>query len=302
MLMELIDALEDYRLYLSVVQRKAKKTQKSYIHDIESYIDFLNERNITAFESISVLDIVDFLDFYALDHSAASVNRMIASIHSFHLQISIAHPEIKDVSLLIHGMKSSKHLPVYLSVDEIKKVFSSFQDNEIDQYNKTILVVLYSCGLRVSELCDLKLNDVHLVEGILKIKGKGDKERMIPISSYCATQMKYYLDSIRSVWDIKNISYFFVNRLGHVCTRQYVHVMIKQKVNELNLNPQISAHSFRHSFATHLLDGDADLRIVQELLGHSNIQTTQIYTHIQDKRLSNVYDRCFQKIEKPKEE
>ena len=112
----------------------------SYIHDIESYIDFLNKRNITAFESISVLDIEDFLDFYALDHSAASVNRMIASIHSFHLQISIAHPEIKDVSLLIHGMKSSKHLPVYLSVDEVKKVFSSFQDNEIDQYNKTILV------------------------------------------------------------------------------------------------------------------------------------------------------------------
>lgn len=93
-----------------------------------------------------------------------------------------------------------------------------------------------------------------------------------------------------------------MNRLARRCTRQYVHLMIKNKVNELNLNPKISAHSFRHSFATHLLDGDADLRIVQELLGHSNIQTTQIYTHIQDQRLTSVYDRCFQKIEKQKEE
>ena len=297
--MELKDAFEDYRLYLSVVQRKSKKTQQSYLHDIKVYLDFLNGRNITKCEDISVLDIEAFLDVYAEDHIASSLNRMIAT---FHLQISIAHPEIKDVSLLIHGMKSSKHLPVYLSVDEVKKVFSSFQDNEIDQYNKTILVVLYSCGLRVSELCDLKLNDVHLAEGILKVSGKGDKERIIPISSYCVSQMKYYLDSIRCVWDVKNVSYFFVNRLGHVCTRQYVHLMIKQKVNELHLNPHISAHSFRHSFATHLLDGDADLRIVQELLGHSNISTTQIYTHIQDKRLSSVYDRCFQKIKKSKEE
>ncbi|WP_295765487.1 tyrosine-type recombinase/integrase [uncultured Holdemanella sp.] len=300
--MELKDALEDYRLYLNVLQRKSKKTQQSYLHDIEVYLNFLKERNITKCENVSVLDIEDFLDVYAEDHIASSLNRMIASIHSFHLQISIAHPEVKDVSLLIHGMKSSKHLPVYLSVDEVKKVFSSFQDNEIDQYNKTILVVLYSCGLRVSELCELKLNDVHLSEGILKVKGKGDKERVIPISSYCILQMKYYLDSIRSIWDVKNVSYFFVNRLGRRCTRQYVHLMIKNKVNALNLNPKISAHSFRHSFATHLLDGDADLRIVQELLGHSNIQTTQIYTHIQDQRLTSVYDRCFQKIEKQKEE
>lgn len=300
--MELEDALEDYRLYLNVLQRKANRTQSSYIHDVMSYIAFLKQKNITKCEDISVLDIEDFLDAYALNHCAASLNRMLASIHSFHLQISLAHPEIKDVSLLVHGMRTSKHLPVYLSVDEIRRIFSSFKENEHDQYNKTILVVLYSCGLRVSELCDLKLNDVHLSEGILKVKGKGDKERVVPISSFCVSQMTYYLDAIRSTWDVHGLSNFFVNRLGHVCTRQYVHTMIKQKVMELNLNPKISAHSFRHSFATHLLDQDADLRIVQELLGHSNISTTQIYTHIQDKRLTNVYDRCFHKLNKTKEE
>lgn len=113
------------------------------------------------------------------------------------------------------------------------------------------------------------MNDVHLSEGILKVKGKGDKERVIPISSYCISQMKYYLDSIRSVWDVKNVSYFFVNRLARRCTRQYVHLMIKNKVNELNLNPKISAHSFRHSFATHLLDGD---RILESCRSYWDIQ------------------------------
>lgn len=125
--MELKDAFEDYRLYLNVLQRKSKKTQQSYLHDIEVYLNFLGKRNILLCEKISVLDIEDFLDVYAEDHIASSVNRMIASIHSFHLQISIAHPEIKDVSLLIHGMKSSKHLPVYLSVDEVKKFFHLFK-------------------------------------------------------------------------------------------------------------------------------------------------------------------------------
>ena len=109
--MELKDAFEDYRLYLNVLQRKSKKTQQSYLHDIEVYLNFLGKRNILLCENISVLDIEDFLNVYAEDHITSSVNRMIASIHSFHLQISIAHPEVKDVSLLIHGMKSSKHLP-----------------------------------------------------------------------------------------------------------------------------------------------------------------------------------------------
>lgn len=300
--MELEEAFKDYRLYLNVMQRKSVQTQKSYSHDIEMYIDFLKENHILNIEDISVLDIENFLDVYAENHSAASCNRMIASIHSFHLQISIAHPKIKDVSILVHGIKNAQHLPVYLSVDEMKKIFSSFDDCPLSQYHKTLLVVLYSCGLRVSELCDLKLNDVHLSKMTLKVKGKGDKERIVPFSNFCASQMQFYLDEIRSSWDIKKLPNFFVNPYGRVCTRQYVHQMIKQKVSELGLNPAISAHSFRHSFATHLLDGDANLRVVQELLGHSNIQTTQIYTHIQDERLKNVYDACFQKLNRNKEE
>lgn len=291
--MDLNEALNDFILQLSVIDRKSKRTIESYQKDIEMYVSFLANKNITAFEDISTMDIEDFLDAYAASHAASSCNQMIASIHSFHLNIVLEHSEFKDVSSLVHGIQASRHLPTYLSVEEIKRIFDSFKDDDKEVYHKTILVVLYSCGLRVSELCELKLNDVHIAEGIVKVKGKGNKERIVPISSYCVTQMQKYLNCVRMKWDKKKLPNFFVNSCGRVCTRQYVHSLIKQKINELGLNPNISAHSFRHSFATHLLDGNADLRIVQELLGHSDIQTTQIYTHIQDKRLKNVYDHCF---------
>ena len=169
-------------------------------------------------------------------------------------------------------------------------------------YKRQILLTLYSCGLRVSELCSLKRNDVHLSEKILKVTGKGDKERIIPIVDACVQQMELYLNLVRKNWQKKTLPNFFINQYGRVLTRQYVHNLIKKKCEECNLNPNLSAHSFRHSFASHLLDGNADLRIVQELLGHSDIQTTQIYTHIQNKRLVNAYDNAFQSFKKKEDD
>lgn len=299
--MSLDEAIEDYKLYLSVIERKSKQTISSYMSDLRFYVDYLKSIDITQVEHIATLDIDSFLNEFSLNHNSTSCNRCIASIHGFHKYISMNHSDIKDVSLLIKNMSSSKHLPVYCSIEDIKKIFDSFNDDEDNVYKKTLLVVLYTCGLRVSELCDLQLNDVHLQEGIVKVKGKGDKERVVPISEYCIRQMTEYLD-IRSKWDQYHLSNFFVNPYARVCTRQYVHCLIKEKVNELNLNPAISAHSFRHSFASHLLDGNADLRIVQELLGHSDIQTTQIYTHIQNKRLRSVYDNCFSGLKHKRED
>ncbi len=299
--MNLDEAIEDYQLFLSVIERKSKQTITSYMSDLRFYVDYLKSEDITNVEQISTLDIDSFLNEFSVNHNSCSCNRCIASIHGFHKYISNNDPNVQDVSLLIRSMSSSKHLPVYCSIEDIKKIFDSFDDEEHNVYKKTLLVVLYTCGLRVSELCDLQLNDVHLQEGIVKVKGKGDKERVVPISKYCIDQMKSYLE-IRSKWDIHHLSNFFVNAYGKVCTRQYVHCLIKDKVNELNLNPAISAHSFRHSFASHLLDGNADLRIVQELLGHSDIQTTQIYTHIQNKRLRSVYDDCFSGLKHKRED
>lgn len=300
--MDLHEALSDYKLNLSLVENKSKKTIEAYISDLTHYIDYLNQKNINNVEEITILTVDNYLNSLTKEYSSNSINRVLASVRSFHKFISLNHESIKDPTLYIHTHKHNEHLPIYASIQDLKVLFDSFSNSDIDIYHKTILLTLYSCGLRVSELCSLKRNDVHLSEKILKVTGKGDKERIIPIVDACVQQMELYLNLVRKNWQKKTLPNFFINQYGRVLTRQYVHNLIKKKCEECNLNPNLSAHSFRHSFASHLLDGNADLRIVQELLGHSDIQTTQIYTHIQNKRLVNAYDNAFQSFKKKEDD
>lgn len=300
--MDLHEALSDYKLNLSLVENKSKKTIEAYMSDLTHYINYLNQKNINNVEEITILTVDNYLNSMTKEYSSNSINRVLASVRSFHKFISLNHESIKDPTLYIHTHKHNEHLPIYASVQDLKVLFDSFSNSDIDIYHKTILLTLYSCGLRVSELCSLKRNDVHLSEKILKVTGKGDKERIIPIVDACVQQMDLYLNLVRKNWQKKTLPNFFINQYGRVLTRQYVHNLIKKKCEECNLNPNLSAHSFRHSFASHLLDGNADLRIVQELLGHSDIQTTQIYTHIQNKRLVNAYDNAFQSFKKKEDD
>lgn len=300
--MDLHEALSDYKLNLSLVENKSKKTIEAYMSDLTHYINYLNQKNINNVEEITILTVDNYLNSLTKEYSSNSINRVLASVRSFHKFISLNHESIKDPTLYIHTHKHNEHLPIYASVQDLKVLFDSFSNSDIDIYHKTILLTLYSCGLRVSELCSLKRNDVHLSEKILKVTGKGDKERIIPIVDACVQQMELYLNLVRKNWQKKTLPNFFINQYGRVLTRQYVHNLIKKKCEECNLNPDLSAHSFRHSFASHLLDGNADLRIVQELLGHSDIQTTQIYTHIQNKRLVNAYDNAFQSFKKKEDD
>lgn len=300
--MDLHEALSDYKLNLSLVENKSKKTIEAYMSDLTHYINYLNQKNINNVEEITILTVDNYLNSLTKEYSSNSINRVLASVRSFHKFISLNHESIKDPTLYIHTHKHNEHLPIYASIQDLKVLFDSFSNSDIDIYHKTILLTLYSCGLRVSELCSLKRNDVHLSEKILKVTGKGDKERIIPIVDACVQQMELYLNLVRKNWQKKTLSNFFINQYGRVLTRQYVHNLIKKKCEECNLNPNLSAHSFRHSFASHLLDGNADLRIVQELLGHSDIQTTQIYTHIQNKRIVNAYDNAFQSFKKKEDD
>lgn len=300
--MDLHEALSDYKLNLSLVENKSKKTIEAYMSDLTHYINYSNQKNINNVEEITILTVDNYLNSLTKEYSSNSINRVLASVRSFHKFISLNHESIKDPTLYIHTHKHNEHLPIHASVQDLKVLFDSFSNSDIDIYHKTILLTLYSCGLRVSELCSLKRNDVHLSEKILKVTGKGDKERIIPIVDACVQQMELYLNLVRKNWQKKTLPNFFINQYGRVLTRQYVHNLIKKKCEECNLNPNLSAHSFRHSFASHLLDGNADLRIVQELLGHSDIQTTQIYTHIQNKRLVNAYDNAFQSFKKKEDD
>lgn len=287
--MDILEAKEDYIHYISVVDVKSLATISSYQRDLKEYCTYLQSRQVTKMEDITYDLLQDFLAIQSDRKKASSVNHVIVVLHMFHGYVSMNHPEIDDISQHIHGRRTGRKLPVYFNASDIERLLDSFDDSDEGVFHKALLEVLYGCGLRVSELCQLTLNQVHLEHGFLRVIGKGDKERMIPMHDRSVTALKNYLNLVRDSWVRKRSPYVFLNTRGHVVTRQYVHLLIKKQLQLLHLDERLSAHSFRHSFASHLLDGGADLRVVQELLGHSDISTTQIYTHIQNKKIKDAY-------------
>ncbi|PKM69437.1 MAG: hypothetical protein CVU94_03980 [Firmicutes bacterium HGW-Firmicutes-19] len=186
--------------------------------------------------------------------------------------------------------RAKNPLPKTLTRTDINRLLQSFPSTPLAEYQKTICEVLFATGLRVSELCQLQFQQVYTEEGILRIIGKGDKERIIPIGKSALQAYKNYVEHIRPHWLKKGSSAVFIGPNGKQLSRQYVWAMLKYKSKELGFEPNISPHTLRHSFASALLEGGADLRIIQELLGHSDISTTQIYTHIETSRLHKNYD------------
>ncbi|MEG0361123.1 MAG: tyrosine-type recombinase/integrase [Longicatena sp.] len=308
------DAIEDYITYISLIDQKAKASITSYQTDLICYKKFLESQHCLLMEDISYSILQDFLAHLRIDqkdeakqkviHAKASnsINHMITSLHMFHRYITMKYPQILDPAQHIHTKKTQHHLPMYFNVHDMEMLLDSFGTSEQDYFEKAILELLYGCGLRVSECCDLTLNQTHLDQGFLRVIGKGDKERMVPMHTSCVTTLREYIVNVRKIWEKKRSPYVFINQRGNTLTRQYVHTLIKRKLKELNLDERYSAHSFRHSFATHLLDGGADLRVVQELLGHRDIATTQIYTHVQNKRLQSAYASFHPRAHKKEEE
>ena len=285
--MKLIDAINDYIRYISFVERKSRATITSYQNGLNKYQQYLFKIGIENIEDIDSLILFQY--FLNMNCINTSKNHQLSVLKSFHHYLTITY-QLKDPTLNLSSFPKQKALPKYFNPKDIEMLLDSFKNDDMDIFHKAILEVLYGCGLRVSELINLKLNQTHLKQGYIQVLGKGNKERMIPIHSRSIKALNEYIQLIRISWDINHSKYVFINPKGKMITRQYVHTMIKDKLLQLNLNPNLSAHSFRHSFATHLLDGGADLKVVQELLGHSDIKTTQIYTHIQEKRLLDAYD------------
>ncbi|MBQ1482720.1 MAG: tyrosine-type recombinase/integrase, partial [Erysipelotrichaceae bacterium] len=186
--------------------------------------------------------------------------------------------------------KGKKRLPVYATKNEIDQLMSVFDDEDIDdRFKHTILETIYGLGLRVSECCDLRVSQVNLRDGFVKVLGKGNKERVVPIPDQTRKMMEHYFSNIRPLRIKKNTNLFFINRLGKKIYPQYVEKIIQEKLEEAGLHKHLTPHKLRHSYATHLLEGGADLRVIQELLGHSDISTTEIYTHVQAERLKETY-------------
>lgn len=276
----LIQFLGEYLESIEIEKGLSKNTIEAYGRDIESFIDFINDKNP---DEIVRADLYDFIkNLRAKSYAPSSVTRKIASIKGWFRWLKLNEKIISDPSIAIESPKIPQKLPKVISVNEIDKIFSS----NLTTQEQVIFELLYGCGLRVSELVSLEIKDIDLNSKILRCFGKGSKERIVPLGEKAKKAIKNYLD-LRSLYAKNNSKKLLVNKSGRVITRQEIYVLSK-KVGKI-IEKQISPHVFRHSFATHLLENGADLRVVQELLGHSSVSTTQLYTHVSKKRLKEVY-------------
>lgn len=292
--MNISEAISDYLLHISTIDLKAPRTIKEYRRNLAVYEQYLSNLNITSIEDVTKIVAQDFVSEYASTHSPSATNQMVACIKAMHHNTSANHPEISNQTHVLHQSKVPKKARDYCSEQEIRAILDSFDKSDKGEFDKTIFLTLYACGLRESELIELESKNVHLDNGQMKILGKGGKERIVPIADECIAQMKIYSSLIRGSWDVSHRPQFFINKKGKPLNATYIYRLVKSKSEELNLTGNITPHSIRHSYATHLLNGGADLRSVQEMLGHADIATTEIYTHLDKQRLKEGYDRFFE--------
>ena len=289
--MKIHDAFAEYFTNIKINEGKSKRTVSSYQNDLKQYSQFLDEQGITNTKKIQPELIEEFIANQSKYKASTSLARMTAAIRSFHQFLTMMHDEA-DPSLNLQVHKGPKILPVYCTVDEIKLLMQSFDDTNIqDNLDHTLLETIYSCGLRVSEVCNLTINRVDLDTGKIRVLGKGDKERIVPIPKGSIPLLKQYVSITRVNLVQKKTNIFFLNRFGRKITSKYVELLLQRKCVELGFKKHITPHKLRHSYATHMLQGGADLRSIQEILGHSNIQTTEIYTHVQNKQLFDAYSK-----------
>lgn len=269
-----IDILSGYNYYLKVERGLSPNTVKAYTADIEGFYEFLRHRGVTLRDASSS-DISDYIISVSDYLSKRSQARLLSSLNSF-FDYLVSEGERKDnPSSAVDSPKLGKYLPVVLSVEEVRAILKA-APNERD---RAILEVLYGCGLRVSEVCSLKISEVYLKDMFVKVMGKGSKERLVPMAPSTASAIMDYL-SVRPESDAGCEDVLFLNRFGRALSRVAVFKMVKSVALVAGVDKNLSPHTFRHSFATHLIENGADLRVVQEMLGHESILTTEIYTHV----------------------
>ncbi len=287
----------DYLHFLTIERGLAQNTRKSYQRDLERYFVFLEKQKIDQWQNVDRFIVVQFLQELQTEGKApATITRMVTSLRRFHQFLRQERVTDHDPMQHIDSPKKVQKLPDTLSLQEVEKLIETPDTNEIlGIRDRAILEVLYATGLRVSELIGLKLNDLHLSMGLLQTLGKGDKERIVPLGDLAIQWIECYLEESRPFLTAKNPEevHLFVNNHGKGLSRQGIWKNLKTLVRKAGINKNVTPHTLRHSFATHLLENGADLRTVQELLGHADISTTQIYTHITKKRMTDVYKQHF---------
>ena len=282
-----MEEIDDFCNYLLIDKHYSSNTIESYKRDLIKFYDY-NKKDI---KNINKDDIKNYLKYLSDLVDERSIARNISALKTFYKYL-IINKIIKNNPIeSISSPKLGKKLPNTLSEEDINKLLDIKLNDNYSYRNKAMLELMYATGLRVSELVNLKVYDVNLEEAIVKTMGKGSKERIIPIGDYALNALKIYINDYRSTLFKREVNdYLFLNNHGKKMTRQGFFKIIKKLAKEAGISTEISPHTLRHSFASHLLKYGADLRTIQELLGHSDISTTQVYTHIENEELRNNYD------------
>lgn len=271
-------------------------TLDAYRRDIYEYYDFLMQEGIEDLEDVDRNVVMNFISSLRMKDGQygtlknSTIARKLSSLRSFYRYLNEYIGVKNNPFLYMKSPKQGRRIPEFLFLDEMELFLNSFDEHDDAAIrDKAMFEIMYACGLRVSEVVNLRFGDIDFHDQILRILGKGNKERIVPFYQRAGDQIQYYAQHVRSKWVRKEHGYVFVNQRGEKMTTRGVQYRMQQQANRCDLHVHIHPHMFRHSFATHLLDNGADLRLVQELLGHASLSTTQIYVHVSKERLKNAY-------------
>jgi len=293
--------IKDFQYYLKKEKGLAENTILAYMRDIVQYEQFLGKyHDVNKPNEIESFHIDSYLKSLKKKVSDQSLARKLASIKSFHKFLFLENEVQEDFAKKYQTPKRAKKLPSVLSIDEIVKMLEHIdKSTPLGLRNMALIELIYGSGLRVSELLSLKIEDIHLNQAYAMVIGKGQKERMVPISDMAVIALKNYLVKARPSLQLqKNNSDLFLNQKGQTLSRQGFFKLLKKLAHDVGITTECSPHTLRHSFATHLLESGMDLRMLQTLLGHEDISTTQLYTHMSQKHLTESYSKAHPRAKK----
>lgn len=294
------DALSEYKQYLIVEKGLSKNTIYSYLRDLIAFSNFIGEEyEINQIENINKEHIHLYLKELSKTNCTNSISRKLVSLRMLYIFLVKENIVKENLMSSFTLPKRDKKLPIVLSQEEMIEILDGIiVCDAISSRNRCMVELLYATGMRISELLNLTLKDLNIKMEFIKVIGKGNKERMIPIGSYVGEILEQYINDYRAEFNIKNDSLLFFNKHGQRLSREEFYSILQTIVNSTSITKKVSPHTFRHTFATHLLENGADLRSIQELLGHSDISTTTIYTHISNQKIRSEYQQFHPRIKK----
>ena len=284
-------AIKDFINYCTFEKGLSNRTKESYMNDLEVYKEFLEKNFVFNVENITNNNIKDFLKERTSTEQTSTIAHNLTVIKNFHSYLLKQNITKTNPSEFIERPKLRKTLPKTLSIEDIDILLNIELNTEFDYRNKAMLELMYGTGLRVSEIVNLTVNDIDMTNCLIRIMGKGSKEREVPLGEYCIYYLQEYLKIRPSMLKKDSSDKLFLNNHGKGMTRQGFFKNLKQILKEKGLNPEVSPHTLRHSFATHLVNRGADLRSIQEMLGHADISTTKIYTQVSDDKVKQDYNK-----------